>query len=226
MYLYATNVAIDEGRQQPVHLKLGDAMRLTDVHGTDWLVRFVEMIGNSSVVEHEAPPRRTRSCGASPFRPGHDVSFARQPADRHACAASRLETAVRGHLRRIPVSSLRSRLTGWSVRGIALASPLESFWSLMKRGYTGNCRKMSPKHLHGNVDEISGFHNVRGHDTCAMMEQLGSAMAGKRLRTQDANERNGLDSGACPLVDDVGEEWHRSRRRVLVVIAIHGGHSR
>ena len=57
MYLYATNVAIDEGRQQPVHFKLGEAMRLTDVHGAEWLVRFVEMIGNSSVLEYEPPPR-------------------------------------------------------------------------------------------------------------------------------------------------------------------------
>ena len=55
MYLYATNVAIDEGRRQPVHFKLGDAMRLTVVHGAKWLVRFVEIIGNSFVLEYEPP---------------------------------------------------------------------------------------------------------------------------------------------------------------------------
>ena len=60
MYLYATNVAIDEGRQQPVHFKLNEAMRLTDVHGAQWMVRFVEMSGNSSVLEYEPPPRRPR----------------------------------------------------------------------------------------------------------------------------------------------------------------------
>ena len=58
MYLYATNVAIDDSRQQPVHFKLGEAMRLTDVHGAEWRVRFVEMIGNSSVLEYEPPPSR------------------------------------------------------------------------------------------------------------------------------------------------------------------------
>ena len=57
MYLYATNVAIDNGRRQPVHFKLGEAMRLTDVHGAEWQVRFVEMMGNSSVLEYETPPR-------------------------------------------------------------------------------------------------------------------------------------------------------------------------
>ena len=56
MYLYATNVSIDDGRQQPVHFKLGEAMRLTDVHGAEWMVRFVEIMGNSAVLEYEPPP--------------------------------------------------------------------------------------------------------------------------------------------------------------------------
>ena len=60
MYLYATNVAVNEGRQQPVHFKLGEPLRLTDVHGAEWLVRFVEMTGNSSVLEYEPPPPRAR----------------------------------------------------------------------------------------------------------------------------------------------------------------------
>ena len=60
MHLYANNVAIDDGRQQPVHFKLGESMRLTDVHGAEWLVRFVEMTGNSSVLEYEPPPPRSR----------------------------------------------------------------------------------------------------------------------------------------------------------------------
>ena len=54
MYLYAPNIAINEGRQQPVHFKLNEAMRLTDVRGAEWIVRFVEMTGNSSVLEYEA----------------------------------------------------------------------------------------------------------------------------------------------------------------------------
>ena len=60
MYLCATNVSINEGRQQPVHFKLGEPLRLTDVRGAEWLVRFVEMTGNSSVLEYEPPPPRPR----------------------------------------------------------------------------------------------------------------------------------------------------------------------
>ena len=51
MYLYATNVAIDEGKQQPVHFKLNQPLRLTDVSGFEWIVRFIEMIGKSALLE-------------------------------------------------------------------------------------------------------------------------------------------------------------------------------
>ena len=60
MYLYATNVSINEGRQQPVHFKLNEVLRLTDALGAEWLVRFVEMTGNSSVLEYEPPTPRSR----------------------------------------------------------------------------------------------------------------------------------------------------------------------
>ena len=55
MYLYATNVAIDEGKQQPVRFKLNQPLRLTDVNGIEWIVRFVEMIGTSALLEYELP---------------------------------------------------------------------------------------------------------------------------------------------------------------------------
>ena len=53
MYLYATNIAIDEGKQQPVHFKLNQRLRLTDSNGHEWIVRFIEMIGKSALLEYE-----------------------------------------------------------------------------------------------------------------------------------------------------------------------------
>ena len=53
MYLYASNIAIDEGKTQPVHFILKQALRLTDVHGSECIVRFVEMIGKSALLEYE-----------------------------------------------------------------------------------------------------------------------------------------------------------------------------
>ena len=62
MYLYAQNVAIEEGKQQPIHFKLNQPLRLTDVNGFEWVVRFIEMIGKSALLEYEpsAPQRKDR----------------------------------------------------------------------------------------------------------------------------------------------------------------------
>ncbi len=54
-YLYATNVAIEQGRPQPVHFKLNQPLRLTDVHGSEWSVRFIDLFGKSSLLEYRPP---------------------------------------------------------------------------------------------------------------------------------------------------------------------------
>lgn len=55
MYLYATNIAINEGEQQPVHFKLKQPLRLTDINGLEWNVRFIEFIGKSALLEYRPP---------------------------------------------------------------------------------------------------------------------------------------------------------------------------
>ena len=60
-YLYTTNVAIDKGKQQPVDFKLNQPLRLTDVHGSEWVVRFIDMFGKSALLEYQPPEQRRRS---------------------------------------------------------------------------------------------------------------------------------------------------------------------
>ena len=55
-YLYADNIAIEEGRQQPVGFRLGKAMRLTDADGAELFVTIVDIIGRSALVEYRSPP--------------------------------------------------------------------------------------------------------------------------------------------------------------------------
>ena len=50
-YLYADNVAIDEGKQQPVHFRLNEPVRLTDSLGANATVWFREMVGASCVFD-------------------------------------------------------------------------------------------------------------------------------------------------------------------------------
>ena len=74
---------------------------------------------------------------------------------------------------------------GEYVREQAHTNGLESFWSMLKRGYTGTYHHISPKHLHRYVDEFSGRHNVRPLDTIDQMELVVRRAAGKQLRYKD-----------------------------------------
>ena len=71
------------------------------------------------------------------------------------------------------------------VRGQAHTNGMESFWSVLKRGYEGTYHWMSGKHLDRYDTEFEGRHNGRPTDTITQMQSLAHGMAGKRLRYQD-----------------------------------------
>ena len=52
-YLYASNIAINEGKQQPVHFIPGEDLRLTDANGKELVVHIVEIVGRSALVEYQ-----------------------------------------------------------------------------------------------------------------------------------------------------------------------------
>ena len=70
---------------------------------------------------------------------------------------------------------------GEYVREQAHTNGMESFWSMLKRGYTGTYHHISPKHLHRYVDEFSGRHNMRPLDTADQMAAIVRQAVGKRL---------------------------------------------
>ena len=51
-YLYADNVAINDGQQQPVHFSLNEPVRLTDALGARATVWFREMVGTACVFDY------------------------------------------------------------------------------------------------------------------------------------------------------------------------------
>lgn len=85
---------------------------------------------------------------------------------------------------------------GEYVRGQAHINGIESFWSLLKRGYIGIYHKFSPKHLDRYVQEFTGRHNIRDLDTADQLLTVGRSMAGKRLTYRRLIAKNGLPSGA------------------------------
>ena len=74
---------------------------------------------------------------------------------------------------------------GEYVRGQAHTNGMESFWSMLKRGYQGTFHHLSEKHLDRYVQEFAGRHNVRELDTVEQMSLLARGMVGKRLTYAD-----------------------------------------
>ena len=51
-HLHASNIAINEGLQQPVHFILGENLRLTDTNGRELSVRIVTIVGKSALLAY------------------------------------------------------------------------------------------------------------------------------------------------------------------------------
>ena len=51
-YLYASNIAINQGRPQPVHFAFNEDLRLTDADGREAMVRILDVVGRSALLEY------------------------------------------------------------------------------------------------------------------------------------------------------------------------------
>ena len=51
-YLYANNIAINGGQQQPVRFTFGEDLHLHDADGNELMVRIVDIIGRSALIEY------------------------------------------------------------------------------------------------------------------------------------------------------------------------------
>lgn len=51
-YLYASNIAINEGKPQPVFFSIGEDLHLTDANGKEFMVCIIEIIGESVLIEY------------------------------------------------------------------------------------------------------------------------------------------------------------------------------
>ena len=103
--------------------------------------------------------------------------FVRERSAPGAAVYSDGHAAYRG----LPHHAAVQHSVGEYVRGQAHTNGIESFWSMLKRGYTGTYHRMSPKHLPRYIAEFEGRHNLRPLDTVEQMARMAQGAAGKRL---------------------------------------------
>jgi len=56
-YLYANNIAINQGRPQPVHFAPGEDLHLTDADGHEAQIRILDVVGRSALIEYRLFPQ-------------------------------------------------------------------------------------------------------------------------------------------------------------------------
>ena len=54
-YLYASHISVNQGQPQPVHFVPGEELRLTDAEGHEALIRILDVVGRSALVEYQPP---------------------------------------------------------------------------------------------------------------------------------------------------------------------------
>ncbi len=81
---------------------------------------------------------------------------------------------------------------------------MESFWSMLKRGYYGTYHRMSPAHIQRYVNEFSGRHNQRPCDTELQMTNHGA--------------RNGREAPALPRLGGRATAPHQHRDLTLGIV--------
>ena len=102
------------------------------------------------------------------------VTYATQPR-------AKVYTDEHGGYQDLPNHEVVKHGVGQYVDGMTHTNGMESFWSLLKRGYHGIYHQMSPMHLHRYVSEFEGRHNDRPADTIDQMRHLVEGMKGQRL---------------------------------------------
>ena len=70
---------------------------------------------------------------------------------------------------------------GEYVRGVVHTQGIESFWSLLKRGYVGTFHYLSEKHLQRYVNEFAARATMRELDTLDIMAEIVMRSVGRRL---------------------------------------------
>ena len=139
-------------------------------------------VGKAAVVG--AKDRATRKVAATVVSSTDAGTLRGFVGNRAADGASVYTDGAKAY-RGIPNHQAVQHGVGEYVRGEAHTNGIESFWSMLKRGYYGTYHRMSYKHLQRYVNEFCGRHNVRDFDTIDQMAAVVVGLVGKRLQYRE-----------------------------------------
>ena len=100
---------------------------------------------------------------------------------QHTMPGVQVYTDEAGGYVRVPNRKAVRHSVARYVDGEAHTNGLESFWSLLKRGYHGTFHHVSPKHLDRYVKEFAGRYNQRDADTIEQMQMMARGLMRRRL---------------------------------------------
>ena len=139
-------------------------------------------VGKSIVIG--AKDRETNCVGAA-VTSGTDAKALQGFVGDHAAEGATVYTDDHGGYRGMAFEhETVKHSVGEYVNGMAHTNGVESFWSMLKRGYHGTYHHMSAKHLNRYVGEFAGRHNQRPLDT---IDQMGGGC-----------RRNGRQAASLP----------------------------
>ncbi len=129
-------------------------------------------------------------------RDGVTYAFPISGTDRVSLQAAIVENVKRGTTVYSDTHSGYDLLKGYNHKSVAHSvgeyvrdhvhtNGVESFWSLLKRGYVGIYHHMSVKHLHHYVNEFSFRHSLRYCDSIDCMWDTVDGMIGRRLSYEE-----------------------------------------
>ena len=140
-------------------------------------------LGKTAVIG--AKDRATNTVAARPVKKT-DKATMQGFIHEHAAPGAKVYTDEHGSYEGMPFDhEAVKHSVGEYVRGQAHTNGMESFWSMLKRGYQGTFHHFSEKHTGRYVAEFAGRHNVRDADTVDQMESMVEGMVGKRVRYRD-----------------------------------------
>ena len=171
--LFAGPVEVDEAYFGGKNANKHHRKKIPNATGTMGKTPVVGMKDRNTKQVHAAVVKQTNQATLQGFVTDHAAPGAKVYTDEHG-----------GYVGLENHEAVKHSI-GEYVKDQAHTNGIESFWSMLRRGYVGTYHQMSEKHLQRYVDEFSGRQNIREAGTMDQMAHVAVGCVGQRLLYQE-----------------------------------------